>query len=363
MTIMKAKGSTLLVLCFMALEAWFGSSCGGDDSDDGGEGGAGAAGVGGTQAAGAGGALCRSQLDCSEGHACLLVDDSGPLDGSEPTASVAGDPHGFCDRLCSPDVCSPRACASATGTCAASGCKASTECGSSDFCETSSHTCRSAAGMCASVAECLVTKKVRAVAVVSCDGSCQLSPRETSTVTAPFVGQATLSVKAPRAGAALQDLAKFSFRFDRSADAGFALIVKAPSNADSEPNLDDAIWGAVLAPGVDHCSWSSGTDVVLGKWQPALSAAPGEGRYYFVIQSVKLGALTGFSDLVPFVIGPPPLDLGDVCHDNGVVAGECVNPDLLMGCLEGRCAQVCSSHAACEPLTCADPINGVRYCE
>lgn len=342
-----------------ALLQTFSAACGGDDSvgqgGDGGSGGQGGSGMSG------GSIPCESQLDCSPGHSCDVGKEPNST-GADPDAP-AEPRSGFCNRNCSDELCSPRVCASTTGSCAANGCRDSKDCQADEFCETGSRTCRPAAGLCESPLDCLISQKVRDVADISCDGSCQLAPRAPEAQPAPFPGNANLTVKAPKAGSRVQDLAKLSFRFAPSADPGFALILPAPSAIGAEPSLDSAIWGAVLRAGSDSCGWADGNDVDAGAWQTRLSDPPTQGTFYFLVQTVHRGELSGFTNLIPFTVGPAPSALGADCADEGVVAGECANPDLLMGCFQQHCARVCSSNAACEPEVCADPIKGVRYCQ
>jgi hypothetical protein len=354
-------GSFCLLFAGVTGQAALSTACGADDSygGSGGDGGSGG-GQGGTSIAGTA-TTCHSQLDCLTGHACELVDDPNST-GADPDATPAAEPAGFCAYECDDALCSPRICGSATGSCSSTGCKRSTDCRSDEFCETSSRTCRPAAGLCTTPADCLISKPVRDVATVACiDGSCRLAMRRPSPEPAPLPGKANLTVGKPQPGDNVPDLAKLKFTFTRTADPGFALIV--PASDDTEPTLGAAVWGAVLPAGTDRCSWAAGNDVHQGEWQSHLSTPPTAGSFYFVLQTVYRGTLSGFTDLVPFAIAPAPREPGESCDDEGVVAGECASPNQVMGCFQKRCTRVCSSHAECEPGLCADPVNGVRYCQ
>lgn len=331
--------------------------------DGGGVDAGGSSGSGGTSPGGSAADLCMSNLDCKSGHRCLLPEvggTSGSVVEAEPEATAPA--VGSCSRECIAELCAPRACTSSTGSCGSPTCEDSSECGALEFCESDSGLCRPSAGECRVWQDCPVSEAVRRKAVIDCDGACRLVPNATSKISAPFAGLAGLSVTAPNAGDMVQNLATFKFKFTRSETHGFALLVPAPSDKQDEVRLEDATWGAVLAPNAGSCTWNDGTDIANGEWRSTRSDAPTEGTLYFIVQTVNRGKLVAYSDLTPFTIGPAAREVGDACSTDGI-GGDCAHPDKLMGCYRDRCTLVCASNAACAPLKCGDPIAGVRYCQ
>ncbi len=351
------KSAALLLSC-----AGMGGACGGDDGafsgpveSDGST--AGRAGV-----AGSGPALifCKSAADCLLGHDCIVFGAGGGVVAGAGGAPLV-DEVGECSLECVPALCSPRACVSRTGTCGSVGCQNSSECRLDEFCETSSLTCRPAAGVCRTNADCFVPNVVRSVADVACDRTCRLQPKRLLAPAPPFVGARQFDVSRPRRGDIVSELETYEFRFAPTPGPAIALILKNPT-AVAARLLEDAVWGAVLPAGARNTSWSQGYAIEGSSWQAAGGSAPSEGTFYFLVQVLQRGELLAHSDLIPFTVSAPPRSIGSECTDYGVGTGECQNPDVVLGCIDGRCSQVFSSHAECEPGKCADPMEGVRYC-
>jgi hypothetical protein len=155
------------------------------------------------------------------------------------------------------------------------------------------------------------------------------------------------------------------FAWHSTGTAVIALVLShQPRYADDL--LRYAVWGAALdAKHPPSVTWDEGQMVVNQTWQASRPSPPTEGDYFLVVQAVSRGSLKAISAPVPFAIGESNWKAeGDSCDTSGI-PGDCYNPSVAAGCIDGICRRLCaSSFADCKDSGVCEPPDseGRRVC-